>query len=148
MKYTKRRLNDFNVRGYLEGLDDKVVEPREHRAVHLQVGLYPIVTSQSTAQPLYTGFPIIFKSCFSNVTVGFTPTFRSRSRLQLVPLELAVGRPPRIPSVSRVLTCRRRPDHSRNLSRITPHTANRSDGTGRGSLGCTMRCARRVRAGR
>ena len=44
------------------------------------------------------------------MTVGFTPTFRSRSRLQLVPLELAVGRPPRIPSVSSVLTCRRQPD--------------------------------------
>jgi hypothetical protein len=28
----------------------------------------------STAQPLYTRFPIIFSTCFSKVTVGYHPT--------------------------------------------------------------------------
>ena len=38
------------------------------------VGLYPTVTLElfSTAQPLYTRFLIIFGTCFSNVTVGYT----------------------------------------------------------------------------
>jgi hypothetical protein len=37
-----------------------------------RVGFYPIVTF-STAQPLYTRFPIIFSTCFSKVTIGYYP---------------------------------------------------------------------------
>jgi hypothetical protein len=39
----------------------------------VQVGLYRLSLS-STAQPLYTRFPIIFGSCFSEVTIGYNPT--------------------------------------------------------------------------
>jgi hypothetical protein len=46
-------------------------------AVHL--GLYPIVTVYSIAQPLYTRFPIMFSSFFSKVTIGFTPTSAATS---------------------------------------------------------------------
>jgi hypothetical protein len=28
----------------------------------------------STAQALYTSFPVIFSSCFSKVTIGYNPT--------------------------------------------------------------------------
>jgi hypothetical protein len=37
----------------------------------------------STAQPLYTSFPIIFSSCFSKVTIGYHPTCRLESRAGL-----------------------------------------------------------------
>jgi hypothetical protein len=34
----------------------------------------------STAQPLYTRFPIKFSSCFSKVTIGYHPSRRPRGR--------------------------------------------------------------------
>ena len=34
---------------------------------------------RSTAQPLYTRFPIIFSSCFSKVTIGYHPRIRGPS---------------------------------------------------------------------
>jgi hypothetical protein len=45
--------------------------------IDAQVGLYPIVTLQYTAQPLYTRFPIILSSCFSKVTIGYNPKGKS-----------------------------------------------------------------------
>ena len=34
---------------------------------------YIRLSLRSTAQPLYTRFPIIFSSCFSKVTIGYSP---------------------------------------------------------------------------
>jgi hypothetical protein len=61
----------------------RVVEPRvaldEQRAVgqlgalRLHAWGYIRLSLFSTAQPLYTMFPIIFGSCFSKVTIGYNP---------------------------------------------------------------------------
>jgi hypothetical protein len=61
------------------------------------LGLYPIVTT-STAQPLYSRFPIIFSSCFSEVIIEYIPRCRRarpargiRARSQSAPAARARG---------------------------------------------------------
>jgi hypothetical protein len=63
---------------------------REDAALPLHLGFIIRLPPFSTAQPLYTRFPIIFSACFPKVAIGDCPSLHQRAgQRQLLPLREA-----------------------------------------------------------